>query len=303
MRTLLPLLRREWLQHRTAWMLAAGIPFGLALLAAVFAQLHVDIDQRPKVEHVPLLAALVTTVATTMVTLVIAVITSAVVLSGLARRDHGDRSVEFWLSLPIAHHRALGVPLLTHGVLVPAAAVVIGWMAGQLLTLVVVSRVSGLGAWWSLPWPQLAGATLALVLRLLAGLPLAALWAMPVVLLVVLLGAWFKRWGWVVLLVGVGLLELFDRLTLGQRWLLDNAAEMLRRAGLSLLGAGGKGVSIRPGEDPLQALAQLPTVVLHDFGAALAWLATPLMPGALLCSALAFALLLRWRQRGAGLGD
>ncbi len=303
MRSLIPLFQREWLQHRLAWALVAGIPLGLALLAAVFAQVHVDIDRPPPPEQLPLLLSLVPMVAAPMVMLVIALITSGVLLSGVARRDHGDRSIEFWLSLPIAHHRALGVPVLTHALLVPAAALLVGWLGGQVLALVLVFRVTGLEAFAGLPWGKLVVASVVFIARLMAGLPLALLWVLPMLMLVILLGAWFKRWSWVVLLVGVGLLNAFDRLQLGQRWLLESGAEMLQRAGFSLIGAGGKGLSIRAEEDPSQVLSLMPATALHDFGAALAQLASPLLPIGLLFAAACFALLLRWRQQGAGVGD
>lgn len=303
MRSLIPLFQREWLQHRLAWALVAGIPLGLALLAAVFAQVHVDIDRPPPPEQLPLLLSLVPMVAAPMVMLVIALITSGVLLSGVARRDHGDRSIEFWLSLPIAHHRALGVPVLTHALLVPAAALLVGWLGGQVLALVLVFRVTGLEAFAGLPWGKLVVASVVFIARLMAGLPLALLWVLPVLMLVILLGAWFKRWSWVVLLVGVGLLNAFDRLQLGQRWLLESGAEMLQRAGFSLIGAGGKGLSIRAEDDPSQVLSLMPATALHDFGAALAQLASPLLPIGLLFAAACFALLLRWRQQGAGVGD
>lgn len=303
MRSLIPLFHREWLQHRLAWALVAGIPLGLALLAAVFAQVHVDIDRPPPPEQLPLLLSLVPMVAAPMVMLVIALITSGVLLSGVARRDHGDRSIEFWLSLPIAHHRALGVPVLTHALLVPAAALLVGWLGGQVLALVLVFRVTGLEAFAGLPWGKLVVASVVFIARLMAGLPLALLWVLPMLMLVILLGAWFKRWSWVVLLVGVGLLNAFDRLQLGQRWLLESGAEMLQRAGFSLIGAGGKGLSIRAEDDPSQVLSLMPATALHDFGAALAQLASPLLPIGLLFAAACFALLLRWRQQGAGVGD
>lgn len=303
MRSLIPLFQREWLQHRLAWALVAGIPLGLALLAAVFAQVHVDIDRPPPPEQLPLLLSLVPMVAAPMVMLVIALITSGVLLSGVARRDHGDRSIEFWLSLPIAHHRALGVPVLTHALLVPAAALLVGWLGGQVLALVLVFRVTGLEAFAGLPWGKLVVASVVFIARLMAGLPLALLWVLPMLMLVILLGAWFKRWSWVVLLVGVGLLNAFDRLQLGQRWLLESGAEMLQRAGFSLIGAGGKGLSIRAEDDPSQVLSLMPATALHDFGAALAQLASPLLPIGLLFAAACFALLLRWRQQGAGVGD
>jgi hypothetical protein len=37
-------------------------------------------------------------------------VTSLIITFGLARRDHADRSIEFWLSLPVGHTRAWPPP-------------------------------------------------------------------------------------------------------------------------------------------------------------------------------------------------
>ena len=300
MRSLKALLQREWLQHRFGWTLLVALPFGLALLLATFAQVQVEGDSPPPAEAMPVLVALAATAGATVVLFAIAILTSFVILSGLAWRDHGDRSIEFWLSLPVSHSAALGVPLATHLLLVPAAAIGIGWLGGQLLALFAVSRLAGVGGWVALPWPELLAATLALALRLLAGLPLAVLWVLPIVMVLALLGAWFKRWGWVVLLVGLGIASLFDQLLSGRRWLVDAVVELLRQGGKALLGAGGAGLRIEGGGDPIGALRLLPGMAWHDFVAALGALASPWLLGGLLVAAGCFALLVQWRHRGAG---
>lgn len=300
MRSLKALLQREWLQHRLGWTLLVALPFGLALLVASFAQVEVEGARLPSPDAMPAMVALAATAGTTIVLFAIAILTSFVILSGLARRDHGDRSIEFWLSLPVSHSAALGVPLATHLLLVPAAAIGIGWLAGQVLGLLAVSRLAGVGGWLALPWPELLAATLALALRLLAGLPLAVLWVLPIVMVLVLLGAWFKRWGWIVLLVGFGVASLFDQLLSGRRWLADAVVELMRQGGRALLGAGGQGLRIEGGGDVIGSLRLLPGVAWHDFVAALGALASPWLAGGLLVAAGCFALLVQWRQRGAG---
>jgi hypothetical protein len=60
--------------------------------------------------------------ASTMLPFVILWVSSLIIVSGLARRDHGDRSNEFfWMSLPVGHGTSLAVPLAVHLLLVPAA--------------------------------------------------------------------------------------------------------------------------------------------------------------------------------------
>jgi hypothetical protein len=154
------------------------------------------------------------------------------------------------------------------------------------------------------PWAATLTASVTMLLRFALGLPLAVLWSLPIILLLVLLNAWFKRWGWVVLIVGLGLLSLVDQLTFGQRWLLATAGELMRRAGLSLAGASGQaGLHIGPDGNAPEALWLLPGIALNDFGAAVAALASPLFLGGLLFSAAMFALLVRWRSRGGGRAD
>jgi len=300
--TLLPLMQREWLQYRFGWTLLTLVPLGLALLLVGFGQFEFDGAMTRRHDALPLLLSLLPAVICAAVLFVVALASGFITTSGLARRDHGDRSHEFWLSLPVPHGAALGTPLLVHLLLVPAAALVAGAVLGQALSPLLVGRGAGASALADVPWAAVLAATSTLLVRVLAGLPLALLWALPLVLLVVLLNAWFKRWGWVVLVVGLGLLSLFDQLTLGQRWLLETMTELLRCAGRSLVGAGGTPIGVDAGAGA-QALLQLPGIAARDFGAALAALASPHFVGALLFSAGCFALLMRWRQNSGGRGD
>lgn len=303
-RTLVPLMQREWLQHRFGWALMALIPLGLALLVSAVGHVEFgDGDTPPMPERLPLLLAVIPVVAGTALMLVIALVTAFIAMAGLARRDHADRSVEFWLSLPVPHAAALGVPMAVHALVMPVAAMCLGWLGGQLIGVLLVGRVVGLSALADVPWGPATAATLAMLLRFIAGLPMALLWAAPIVLTLVLLGAWFKRWGWVVLIVGTGLLTLLGQLTTGQRWLLEIGGELLRRAGLSLMGAGGAQLTIGKGGEGIEALLSLPAMAAKDFGAALAALASPLFVAALAFSAACFWLLLRWRQNAAGRVD
>jgi ABC-2 type transport system permease protein len=302
-RALRPLLLREWIQHRFAWALLALIPLGLAALTAAVGHVEFGDEELQMPQKLPLLLAVIPAIAGTALMLVIALVTAFVQIVGLARRDHADRSIEYWLSLPVPHAAALGVPLLVHMILMPAAALLVGWLGGQLVGALLVGRVIGLQALADLPWADMLAATSALFLRFAAGLPIAALWAAPLIMLLVLLNAWFKRWGFVVLIVGLGLLSLFEQITIGQRWLLTTAAELLRRAGLSLIGAGGESVVFGKGADDAEALTRLPRLAAMDFAAALQALASPLFVGGLVFSVACFALVLHWRRFGAGRGD
>jgi hypothetical protein len=297
-------MQREWLQHRFGWALMALIPLGLALVFSAVGQVEFgEGDVPPMPERLPLLLAVIPVLGGTVLMLVIALVTAFIATAGLARRDHADRSVDFWLSLPVPHAAALGVPMAVHALLMPAAAMALGWLGGQLIGLLLVGRVIGFSALAEVPWGPATVATLSMLGRLIAGLPLALLWVLPIVLLLVLLNAWFKRWGWVVLIVGTGLVTLLEQLTFGRRWLLDIGNQLLQRAGLSLMGAGGGQVAFTKNSDDMRTLLELPAMALKDFGAALAALASPLFVGALALSALCFVLLVRWRQQSAGRAD
>lgn len=300
MNLLIPLMRREWLQHRFGWTMLAMVPLALALLLFTFGQVELsDVDTLPP-DALAVLAAMVTIAGSTLIIFLTLWVTSLIIVSGLPRRDHGDRSIEFWLSLPISHTQSLGVPLLVHLILVPAAALVVGLLGGYALSLAVVSRVVGFGAWVTLPWLDLLFGTLMLWLRLLAGLPLATLWLAPLILLMLLSTALFRRWGLPILAVAFGLGSLACKHLFGQTLLPELLGRLGENAGRALVAGSGRGFSFSSDEDPMLALHKLPSWVLHDLGAALAGLASPLLAGGLVFAAACFAALVYWRQRGAG---
>jgi ABC-2 type transport system permease protein len=301
MKRLLPLMQREWLQHRFGWSLVFLIPLGLGLALTSFGSIDIGPDTVDRVgEHLPTLVALAT-MGGTMVTLFLtAWVSSLIIVSGIARRDHGDRSIEFWMSLPATHSESLAAPLIVHLLLVPMAALVLGLLGGWLVSMVVVTRVSGFGAWLALPWPQLLAASVSLTARFVAGLPLATLWLLPLLMLVVLLSAWFRRWAWVILAVGIGLgSQILDHV-FGQPLLRQWLKSLFTHAAQAMV-ASERGFPVHPAEDITGVLSALPGWTLHDLGLALANLASPLMAGGLLFAAACFALLVLWRQRGAGL--
>lgn len=298
MNRLLPLMQREWLQHRFGWALMVLIPLGLALTLLTFGSIDIGHETAERVgDKLPLMLAAMSMTITMLVMFVIAWFSSTIIVSGLARRDHGDRSIEFWLSLPTSHSASFAAPLLVHLLIVPIAALLIGLAGGFLLSLVTVTRVLGFEAWLGLPWGQLFGAISSMCLRFIAGLPLAELWLLPLTLLIMLLTAWFRRWGWVILIVGVGLgSQLLERV-FGQPLLSMVIKAQLTNAMHAFI-ASEKGLQMS-GDNVGGALQNLPSFLVHDMGLALRALASPLMLGGLLFSAGCFWLLLRWRQRGA----
>jgi hypothetical protein len=157
----------------------------------------------------------------------------------------------------------------------------------------------GLGAWFALPWGAILAGTLAAAARLLAGLPLAVLWLSPLILAVVLATAWFRRWAWVVLGVGVGLISLALQRTVGDPVLIPIIKSLLAHAAAAMVSADEASFTMAGSGQAFEALHQLPAWALSDFGMALGDLASPLFVGGLLFAGACFALLVQWRQRGA----
>lgn len=313
----LALIQREWLQHRTGWLLVAGVPTLLLMLAAVLGitvfqvQLSgdnggpfmgIDLgDGQAKVALADAPAALHTLIwsaALPAVTVLLVLMSVALQLPGLARRDVQDRSIEFWRSLPIHDGAALAATLLTHLVLLPAAALLAALLGAQLLALLTVTSTQGLWAWLSQPWWQLLPAIALVALRLVLALLLALLWLSPLLLLTMAASAWFKRWGVpllaLTLVLGVQVLDrLLPQPAVGPtlNWLLGQAQTAL--FSLPLL----PGVQIARAEDVAPfVLPDLPGWALRDGWAALQHLATPGLLPVLLTTAGCFWLLLRRRR-------
>lgn len=300
MNRILPLMRREWLQHRMAWSLMLLLPLALAVLMVSFGKVQTDPEERELIDNAPAVLVFAAMAAGTVITLAVVVVSSMILMAGLARRDHGDRSNEFWLSLPVGHGEALGVPLLVHLLLLPAVAIGVGLMSGLLVSIPLVARTVGFGEWLAQPWGVMLPAVFTLALRMLAGLPLALLWLSPIVLGVVLLGAWFGRWGIVIAAAGIGIGSGVMDYVFGQPWPAEVVGRMLQGAAQSLVGARphtGGGQFDNQGE-LLGALGEIGAWARGDFVGALGALASPEFVGGLVFAALCFWALMRWRARG-----
>lgn len=301
MKNLIPLMQREWLQHRFAWALLVLVPLALALVALSVGTIELDASvasQAPP--QMALLVGLMSMLITACVLFLLLGVTSVFIAIGTPRRDHADRSVEFWLSLPTGHGESLAAPLLVHLLLVPAAALLTGMAAGLLVSLITVGRLAGLGEWFGLPWGSLLTAMVALTGRVILGLPMAMLWLSPLVLAAMLANAYFKRWGLPVLVTALSLTGAVLQQVFGQPFLSQTLAKIMSGAGRSLMGASGSAFTVTPEHQPDVALSQVPGWAVSDFGHAVQGLASPVLVGALLLSAALFYGLVHWRRRGAG---
>lgn len=300
MTNLVPLMQREWLQYRRVWAWMLLLPLAVVLALSTFAQVHFESDEfNAAAMQLPPMIAVAALVGAVWAMFWLTWLSSLFLVGGLARRDHGDRSVEFWLSLPTGHAESLGVPLLVHMVLVPAAAVLVGLLSGAVISIPMVIRTAGLDAWLALPWPTLITAALTLVVRMWAGLLMASLWLSPLIMALVLLGAWFRIWGVVVLIAGLALSGFVSRALWGEAWPLIWANELSDRARLSFFNVETARLALGDFSDVPGFLAQVPHWALADVAASARLLMSPLLPAALLIAAGCFWLLVRWRRGGA----
>lgn len=291
------LFQREWLQHRFAWILMTVLPLLVAVLLLSAADIRFDNDG-----EVPPPAALAAgAMALSAMLLVALAATSGLVTTvGLARRDHADRSVEFWLSMPISHSRSLLLPMLVHLVLLPLVALALALLAGLLLALLLVWRVHGLQDGLGLSGGEVLTGILVALARVWAGWPLAVLWLSPLILLAMLAYAWLRRWGLVVLGLGLAVgasplgtvlgYPLVPRLLDG---IFTGAARSFFSAQHSENMTGDAGEVVR------SSVQQAPGWLVEDIVGSLQNLASPLFLGGLTFAALCFYGLVQWRRRGA----
>lgn len=299
------LLLREWMQHRFGWLVLLAIPFALIVGAGLFGQLHMDLGDGDIADNAPPIAmALATLMGVGGLSLVLAWAASQLQAPGLARRDVQDRSIEFWLSLPVSHTQSLAATLLAHQLLWPWAALLAGLAGGLLGTLLVVGKGYGIAAWFGLPWAQLLPVLLLLALRLMLGLLLATLWLSPLILGTMAASAWLKRWGVPVVVGGIVVGgQLLERLY-GNTLVWDTLKLLGTRATQAMIavdrsGGSPRGLVIHADGDIANALGMIPGWLLHDAGQALLLLASPAFVAALAGGALGFAALWLRRARGA----
>jgi ABC-2 type transport system permease protein len=297
------LLLREWLQNRRAWLLLTAAPPLVMLALLSLGHMDISFDDgdalRQMAQLPPVGLALLTMAVAALLCFVLAWLSALLQVPGLARRDQQDRSIEFWLSLPIGHTPALAAPLLSHLLLFPLAALALGGLAGLALSLLTVARFASLGDWFTLPWGLMLGAGLALLARTALGLVLATLWLSPLILLTMVASAWLKRWGLPALVAGLALLAgVLDKLY-GNPVITDLGQRLLTGAGRSFVaGHSPGGLRFTPGSDAIDVLRVYPAWAAGDAWHSVQALADPVLLLAMAVSAGCFALLILRRQRG-----
>jgi len=220
MNVMLTLIRREFWEHRSLWLTPLAVAGLLVLLAAFGAhashgprvtlqldgreQLFLDSltpQDRSKLFGVQIGLFLVPQLLVMLVTV------SFYVLDCLYT-ERRDRSILFWKSLPVSDAETVASKFLTAILVLPLLAYVLSLVTGFIGYLLISQRFSstpwvGLAQWNTLVWLRMQA-------LLLADTLVAALWYAPLVALLLLASAWFRRnlYTWVLLLpVGVAYLE------------------------------------------------------------------------------------------------
>jgi hypothetical protein len=192
------LLQREWMQHHLGWLFVMLTAPLLFLVAIPFGQIQLD-DHMPP----PTLLAAAVIGMTTLAVFGITFLVTSFQLSGLARRDTQDRTIEFWLSLPGSHSESILATVLMHTVFVFLLALGIGAAMGVLLSIAALIKVMGVGALMEVSWWALLVAGAAGLARLALGVVLFTLWLSPMFMLLMAASAWLKRWGTPVVIAAV----------------------------------------------------------------------------------------------------
>lgn len=181
------LLLREWLQNRWTWAVVVSVLPVLLLVMMPFGD--VSLPEKAPVQFVA-------GIVIAMSGLVAALAAWATVLfmaPGLARRDSQDRSIEFWLSLPSTHREHVGAQYVSHALLFPLGALVVGVGFGLVLMPIVLFKWQGMAALGALNAPALLAWLGVVAASAVFSLVLAALWLSPVVMVLMAASAWVKR--------------------------------------------------------------------------------------------------------------
>jgi ABC-2 type transport system permease protein len=287
MQTFKTLLKREWMQHRFGWLLLGGIPFAIMVPLMSFGTIQFGDGSPPP----PGMVTLIVAMGYIFFLLVLAGGAVAIQAPGLARRDWQDRSVEFWLSLPVGHTQAVGATVLMHLVAMPLLLLGLAAAGSPIAGLIAEARVNGIGSLAQVPWGTVVTVFVAGIARLALGLVLAALWLSPLLLGAMAASAWLKRWGVPALAAVLGLGGLILAKGYDQPIVLDVIGAIIRNAGRAV-------APMIFDDKAAPALASLPGMLGRDALGALGDLGQPLFAGGVVVAVACFALLV-WRRTRA----
>ena len=281
------LLLREWMQHRLGWLLLGGVPLAIMVPLMSFGTIHFgDEGQLPS----PGLVALIVGAGYVYFLMLLAAGAVTIQAPGLARRDRQDRSIEFWLSLPVGHTASVGATVLMHLLLLPLLALGMAAAGAVIAGLIAVVRVHGAGGLLQVPWGTVMVVGAAALARMALGVVLGVLWMSPLLLGAMAASAWLKRWGvpLVAAVLGVGGLVL-DKVY-DQRFVFETIGGLFQHFAAAVTPQGADMSMNTP-------LGVLTGWLWGDTLRVLGDLGNPLFFGAIATAAACFALLVYRRTR------
>ncbi|MGM9491685.1 hypothetical protein [Ideonella sp. YS5] len=287
MQTFKTLLQREWMQHRFGWLLLGVVPFAIMVPLMSFGTIQFGDGSPPPAGMVTLIVAM----GYIFFLLVLAGGAVAIQAPGLARRDWQDRSVEFWLSLPVGHAQAVGATVLMHLLVMPLLLLGLAAAGSPVAGLIAEARVHGVASLAQVPWAIVVTVFVAGIARLALGIVLAMLWLSPLLLGAMAASAWLKRWGVPALAAVLGLGGLLLAKGYDQPIVLDVIGNVFHNAARAM-------APINFDDKVAPTLNLLPGMLGRDALDTLAELAQPQFAAGLVVAAACFALLV-WRRARA----
>jgi ABC-2 type transport system permease protein len=285
------LLLREWMQHHRGWFLLGLLPLALALLSLTFGQVQVDEE--------PLVTGMLLGFGGGYIGVVMAIALLAAALQSPSsvRRDWNDRSIEFWVSLPVPHWQAVAATQLAQLLLFPLLALALAMLGAVPVAALFTARVFGAAELLQLPWGTVLLVMGVMAVRLAIGLLLGMLWLSPVIMAVGAATAWLKGWGAIALIATVAVAGGLLVASTGNPIVFTTLQALWLNA-LAVMVPWSEGTL-----DPVKAMVTqgagaLPALAWADLGARLRDLGQPLFWGGVVVAAGGFWLQVRRRSAG-----
>ena len=302
MKKLLTLVRRELMEHRSGWMVAAVFG-GLFVLAAVlgifglarvgFNDANITVDMLAEQAELGAVRA-VWMVILLPVAMLLAMVTNFVVFFYLLDSlyaERKDRSILFWKSLPVSDLQVVGAKYLTGLLAIPALTVAVFAVTALALWLIIGGAMTwaGAGAYMVQGPAALAQTAVVLVYMFLV----TGLWSAPLHGWLLLVSAFAKRFalGWAVLPLVLAVVA--ERILFGTRHFLGWIAERAS-GGLELAFSGDQDAGLMISEGVISTFPALTTFLTPARVLAAPALWTGLVVGLVLFSGAVW--LRRWRD-------
>ena len=302
MSKLLTLVRRELMEHRSGWMVAAvfGGLFVLGAVLGVFGLARVGLNdanitfdmlaEQAELDAVrPVLMVILVPIA-----MLFALVTNFVVFFYLLDSlyaERKDRSILFWKSLPVSDLQVVGAKYLTGLVAIPAMTVGVFIITALALWLIIGSAMTwaGAGAYMVHGPAALAQTTVVLVYTFLV----MGLWFAPLHGWLLLVSAFAKRLtlGWAALPLVLAVVA--ERILFGTRHFLGWIAER-STGGLELAFSGDQHGGVMVSEGVMSTFPELATFLTPERVLAAPALWTGLVIGLVLLGGAVW--LRRWRD-------